>query len=342
MRENIIKSGKVGQLVANDFSGAIVSAQLLEIDTGTGERLDYTRVSKYLEEKIRSKFSGKDDIDVALGVHIIGFAKVIGDISDGAQNVIFFFLISFVITSLLVWIYSRSLRLTIPTIICSSIAVLWQLGALNALGFGLDPLSILVPFLVFAIGVSHAVQMVRAFRMEVFNGLSSLAAAELAFRQILIPGGVALITDTIGFITMLVIKIPIIQELGITASLGVGVIIITNLFLLPILLSYIKLPGSYSTKADWTKAPFAPRESVAAKTATADRMWRRLLIVTKPRVSIIVILVWFAAGIYGYIKSADVRIGDLQSGVPELRQGSRYNVDSAIITERLSIGVDMI
>ena len=342
VRENIIKSGKVGQLVANDFSGAIVSAQLLEIDPGTGERLDYTRVSKYLEEKIRSKFSGKDDIDVALGVHIIGFAKVIGDISDGAQNVIFFFLISFVITSLLVWIYSRSLRLTIPTIICSSIAVLWQLGALNALGFGLDPLSILVPFLVFAIGVSHAVQMVRAFRMEVFNGLSSLAAAELAFRQILIPGGVALITDTIGFITMLVIKIPIIQELGITASLGVGVIIITNLFLLPIFLSYIKLPGSYSTKADWTKAPFAPRESVAAKTATADRMWRRLLIVTKPRVSIIVILVWFAAGIYGYIKSADVRIGDLQSGVPELRQGSRYNVDSAIITERFSIGVDMI
>uniref|UniRef100_UPI00404A298C efflux RND transporter permease subunit n=1 Tax=Cephaloticoccus sp. TaxID=1985742 RepID=UPI00404A298C len=342
VRENIIKSGKVGQLVANDFSGAIVSAQLLEIDPGTGERLDYTRVSKYLEEKIRSKFSGKDDIDVALGVHIIGFAKVIGDISDGAQNVIFFFLISFVITSLLVWIYSRSLRLTIPTIICSSIAVLWQLGALNALGFGLDPLSILVPFLVFAIGVSHAVQMVRAFRMEVFNGLSSLAAAELAFRQILIPGGVALITDTIGFITMLVIKIPIIQELGITASLGVGVIIITNLFLLPILLSYIKLPGSYSTKADWTKAPFAPRESVAAKTATADRMWRRLLIVTKPRVSSIVILVWFAAGIYGYIKSADVRIGDLQSGVPELRQGSRYNVDSAIITERFSIGVDMI
>jgi uncharacterized protein len=342
VRENIIKSGKVGQLVANDFSGAIVSAQLLEIDPGTGERLDYTRVSKYLEEKIRSKFSGKDDIDVALGVHIIGFAKVIGDISDGAQNVIFFFLISFVITSLLVWIYSRSLRLTIPTIICSSIAVLWQLGALNALGFGLDPLSILVPFLVFAIGVSHAVQMVRAFRMEVFNGLSSLAAAELAFRQILIPGGVALITDTIGFITMLVIKIPIIQELGITASLGVGVIIITNLFLLPILLSYIKLPGSYSTKADWTKAPFAPRESVAAKTATADRMWRRLLIVTKPRVSIIVILVWFAAGIYGYIKSADVSIGDLQSGVPELRQGSRYNVDSAIITERFSIGVDMI
>jgi uncharacterized protein len=342
VRENIIKSGKVGQLVANDFSGAIVSAQLLEVDPTTGQRLDYIQVANYLEEKIRDRYADQPDIAVSLGVHIIGFAKVIGDINAGARNVIFFFLVSFTITTALVWVYSRSLRLTIPPIACSMIAVLWQLGALNALGFGLDPLSILVPFLVFAIGVSHAVQMVRAFRMEVFNGSTSLAAAQSAFRQILVPGGVALITDTLGFITMLVIKIPIIQELAITASLGVGVVIITNLFLLPILLSYQKLPENYTTKADWTKAPFAPREVAQAKTAATDRLWRRLLIVTHPRVSVVIIAVWFAAGIYGYIRSGDVKIGDLHSGVPELRQSSRYNLDSALITERFSIGVDMI
>lgn len=342
VRENIIKSGKVGQLVANDFSGAIVSAQLLEVDPATGQRLDYTQVAKYLEDNIRAKYSNDHGLEVALGVHIIGFAKVIGDISEGARNVIFFFLISCVITTGLVWGYSRSLRLTIPPIACSLIAVLWQMGALNALGFGLDPLSILVPFLVFAIGVSHAVQMVRAFRMEVFAGHTSLAAAESAFRQILVPGGVALITDTLGFITMLVIKIPIIQELAITASLGVGVVIITNLFLLPILLSYQKLPENYATKADWTKAPFAQREVAVAKTAAADRLWRRLLIVTDPKVSVVIILVWFAAGVYGFIRAGDVRIGDLHSGVPELRQSSRYNLDSAVITERFSIGVDMI
>ncbi|MCF7686755.1 MAG: MMPL family transporter [Cephaloticoccus sp.] len=342
VRENIIKSGKVGQLVANDFSGAIVSAQLLEIDPATGRRLDYTQVSEYLEKNIRQKYTSSGDIDVALGIHIIGFAKVIGDVSDGARNVIFFFAISFVITSILVWLYSRSWRLTIPTIVCSLTAVVWQMGALNALGFGLDPMSILVPFLVFAIGVSHAVQMVRAFRMEVFRGNTSMEAAESAFRQILVPGGVALITDTIGFITMLVINIPIIQELGITASLGVGVIIITNLFLLPILLSYQKLPANYGTKVRLITTTATPLEVGAVRSATADKLWRRLLLVTDPRISIVIIVVWFAAGVYGYVKSSEVRIGDLQSGVPELRQGSRYNLDSAMITERFSIGVDMI
>ncbi len=342
VRENIIKSGKVGQLVANDFSGAIISAQLLEVDPATGQRLDYTRVANYLEDKIRARFTQDGVVEVAVGVHIIGFAKVIGDISDGARNVIFFFIISFVITALLVWLYSRSLRLTIPPLFCSLIAVLWQMGALQALGFGLDPLSILVPFLIFAIGVSHAVQMVRAFRTEVFRGLSPAAAAENAFAQILIPGGVALVTDTLGFITMLIIRIPIIQELAITASLGVGVIIITNLFLLPILLSYLRLPDSYSNKAAWTQTPFSRPEDAAPKVAALDRLWRRLLIVTHPRWSIVVILVWFGAGIFGFIMSSKVRIGDLHTGVPELRQSSRYNLDSRLITEKFSIGVDII
>lgn len=327
VRENIIKSGKVGQLVANDFSGAIISAQLLEVDPTTGDQLDYTHVATYLEEKIRDRFANDDEIDVALGVHIIGFAKVIGDISEGAHNVIIFFAVSFVITALLVWFYSHSIRLTIPPLICSIIAVVWQLGALNLLGYGIDPLSILVPFLVFAIGVSHAVQMVRAFRTDVYAGRSSREAAEAAFRQMLLPGGIALITDTLGFITMLVIKIPIIQELGIAASLGVGVIIITNLFLLPILLSYSR-DRSYS-------------QAALAK-ATPHPYWQKLVGVTKPRTSLIIIALWFAAGLFGYFKSDEVRIGDLHSGVPELRQSSRYNVDSAIITKRFSIGVDMI
>ncbi|HRI80851.1 MAG TPA: efflux RND transporter permease subunit [Opitutaceae bacterium] len=341
VRENIIKSGKVGQLVANDFSGAIISAQLLEVDPATGRRLDYTQVAAYLEEKIRDRYA-QDNVEVAYGVHIIGFAKVIGDISDGARNVIFFFIVSFLVTALLVWVYSRSLRLTIPPLVCSLIAVVWQMGALQALGFGLDPLSILVPFLVFAIGVSHAVQMVRAFRSEVFAGLKPAAAAENAFAQILIPGGVALITDTFGFITMLIIRIPIIQELAITASLGVGVIIITNLFLLPILLSYLRLPDSYVSKAAWTQAPFARRSDLSAQEAALDRWWRRLLIVTHPRWSVVVIVVWFLAGIFGWLMSAKVRIGDLHAGVPELRQTSRYNVDSRVITEKFSIGVDII
>ncbi|MCF3648320.1 efflux RND transporter permease subunit [Synoicihabitans lomoniglobus] len=328
VKSNIIKSGKLGQLVANDFSGAIISAQLLEVDPATGERIDYIEVANALEADIRDQFEGWA-VDVRMGVHIIGFAKVIGDISDGARNVLFFFGVAFVITGLLVLFYSQSLKLTAFTLGCATIAVIWQLGALNALGFGLDPFSILVPFLIFAIGVSHGVQMMRAYRAEAFSGHSSVEAARAAFRQLLVPGGVALLTDTLGFVTMLIIKIEVIRELAITASLGVAVILITNLFLLPILLSYVQLPDHY-------------QEKIAARRERTDAAWRRVCVVMRPDVSAAILLLCAGLGWWAFGQSQKVRIGDINAGMPELRQTSRYNEDSRVITEKFSIGVDIL
>jgi uncharacterized protein len=326
VRDNIIKSGRLGQLVANDFTGAIVSAQLMEVDPRTGAKIDYPQVADALEE-IRSRVERESG--GAIRVHIIGFAKIIGDVSDGARGVLTLFAISIVVTALLVWQYAGRWKLAAAPIICSLVAVVWQLGALTALGYGIDPFSILVPFLVFAIGVSHGVQKICTFRNEVFKGLDGPTAARAAFMQLIVPGIVALLTDTVGFITMLVIKIPTIQELAITASLGVSVIAITNFFLLPILLSYLHLPPSYGR---W----------VAERRAASDARWRRLATGMKPRPSMVIIVVCFALGGWAFWKSSEVRIGDTQSGVPELRAHSRYNNDTRIITTKFSIGVDLL
>ncbi len=326
VRENIIKSGKLGQLVANDFTGAIVSAQLVETDPRTGRTIDYVQVSDGLEA-IRRRV--ERETGGAVQVHIIGFAKVIGDVSDGARGVLVFFGISVLVTALLVWNYAGRWKLAAAPVVCSLVAVVWQLGTLTALGYGIDTFSILVPFLVFAIGVSHGVQKISMFRNEMFKGNDGPTAARQAFMQLVIPGVVALLTDTVGFITMLVIKIPTIRELAIVASLGVSVIIITNFFLLPILLSYLHLPTSYR---DW----------VVARREKGDRIWQRLVHEMHPRTSLAVIVFCFALGAFGYWKSEQIHIGDTQAGVPELRQSSRYNRDSRLITAKFSIGVDIL
>ena len=326
VRENIIKSGKLGQLVANDFTGAIVSAQLLELDPRTGEKIDYARVADALES-IRRRVEAKSG--GAISVHIIGFAKVIGDISDGARNVLLLFGVSIFVTILLVWNYAGRWKLALSPVLCSLVAVVWQLGLLTMLGWGIDPFSILVPFLVFAIGVSHGVQKICVFRNEMFKGQDGPAAAQAAFMQLIAPGAVALAADVVGFITMLVIKIQAIRELAIVASLGVSVITITNFFLLPLLLSYLRLPQSY---ADW----------VRQRRANGDVMWNRLAREMRPGPSMAIMLGCFAVGAWAFFKSDEVRIGDTQAGVPELRQNSRYNQDTRVITSKFSIGVDIL
>jgi predicted RND superfamily exporter protein len=327
VKENIIKAGIVGRLVANDFSGALISAQLLEFNPNTGERLDYVDVAKQLES-IRQKYSNSD-VGVDIDYHIIGFAKVIGDITDGAKRVVLFFIIAFFITALLVYIYSQSLILTIIPLACSLVAVVWQLGILPLLGFGMDPMSILVPFLIFAIGVSHGVQMISSFRSEVFCGCSCMESARASFRRLLVPGAIALASDTIGFITILLIDIEIIQEMAITASLGVAVIILTNLFLLPVLVSYVDLGENY-------------RDKLVSRANQLFPLWKKLTRVSERGPSTIIIMISFVLLGFGLWKGADIRIGDLHRGVPELHGDSQYNIDTDVIADRFSIGVDLI
>ncbi|MGK2915583.1 MAG: RND family transporter, partial [Porticoccaceae bacterium] len=104
VRNNIIKSGRLGSLVASDFSGALIRAELIDRDPTTRLPLDYQKVARDLETNIRAKFES-DNIDV----RIIGFAKSTGDIADGARGVIGFFGITLIVTALLLWWYSGSL-----------------------------------------------------------------------------------------------------------------------------------------------------------------------------------------------------------------------------------------
>jgi len=327
VRENILKSNYMGRLVANDFSAAIVVAELLEVNPNTGEKLDYIDVAKQLEG-IRTKYEN-DPVGAAFDYHIIGFAKAIGDIAAGVARVVLFFLIAFAITLAFVWFYSQNLRLTLIVVGCALMTVIWQLGTLTLLGFGIDPMSILVPFLVFAIAVSHGVQMVSAFRAEVYDGADSLDSARFAFRRLLVPGGIALLSDTIGFITIMFIKIRMIQEMAITASLGVAIIILTDLVLIPVLLSYIRLDEAYLTK-------------MRARARHLDHLWASLAKVATPKPAAVIIAI--AAVLFGLggWKASQIKIGDLHAGVPELRPNSRYNIDTDFITSHFSIGVDVI
>ena len=323
VKENVLKSNYMGRLVTDSFNGAMVMANLLDVDPDTKEPLDTFAVARELES-LREKYETED-----IKVHVIGFAKVMGDIRDGALNVIFFFCVTIVVTALLVWFYSQSFLFSILPMGCSLAAVAWQLGIIHLMGFGIDPMSILVPFLVFAIGVSHGVQMVRVFRDQLFHGEEASVAARKAFSELLIPGGVALLTDTIGFITILLIPVPTIRELAIAASVGVAAIIVTNLILLPLLLSYQKPSHEY-------------RERVAKRKVKTKKFWHKVSVVSERRIAKGLVVIGALLFVFGFDQATRVEVGDLHEGVPELRSDSRYNQDTAAITDNFNLGVDVL
>jgi predicted RND superfamily exporter protein len=321
VRENVNKSSEVGRSVATDFSGALVSAGLLEIDPQTGQRLDYFEFARKLEE-LRAKYSGDRH-----SVHIIGFAKAIGDIRDGARGVITFFGIAFVITAALMLWFVKDVKLTLVALAVAMMPVLWLLGTLPVLGFGIDPLSILVPFLIFSIGVSHAVQMTKTWEREVASGVDSLTAARRAFAKLFIPGTLALLTNVLGFAVIMLIPIDIVRELGITASLGVAWMIVTNKMLLPILLSYLTMSRHALAREKYQES-------------RADRFWRAAAKGVERKRATVIVAVAGVILLAGLIQAHQLKVGDYGIGVPELRPDSRYNLDNAVIVKKFAIGVN--
>ncbi|HTU67836.1 MAG TPA: MMPL family transporter [Steroidobacteraceae bacterium] len=323
VRENILKAGIRGRLVANDFSGALVSAIVLEKDA-QGRAIDPIEVSRQLEAKIRDQVQS-DTIDV----HMIGFAKVVGDIADGASSVVVFAIVTILLTLLAVWYYVQSLKVAVVPIVCSIVAVLWQLGGLVLLGYGIDPLGLLVPFLIFAIGVSHGVQKISAVKEAAVAGLGSMDAARQTFRQLLMPAIIALLADLIGFITILLIPVQVVQEMAVTASLGVAIVILTDLVLLPVLVSWVVWDDQYKSR-------------VEVRQAKLTEHWKRLARITERKPAAIIIGIAALLAVFGVWKGRETPIGDTQAGVPELRADSRYNRDSDVITHKFSIGVDIL
>lgn len=323
VRQNVELSGQIGRLVGNDFKSTIVYLPLLEINPETGNRLDYKEFSERIETELRNEFNS-DKIEI----RVTGFAKIVGDLIEGATQVVMFFGIAVLITLVMLFFYSRSVKSTLATLACSIIAVIWQLGLLNAMGMGLDPYSMLVPFLVFAIGVSHGVQVVGAIAHKQGEGHNRLDSARLAFRGLYIAGLTALVSDGFGFATLMVIDIPVIRDLAIAASVGVAVIILTNLVLLPLIMSYVGVDEKAVAK-------------LQQEESGSNKLWHFLAGFAQAKMAkgaLAVALALLAVGLWG---NANVQIGDLDKGAPELRADSRYNLDNAYVTDNYSTSTDV-
>jgi len=391
VRKNVQLSGQIGLLVANDHKGALVRADLQDVDTGDPAKAEafYRAVIMKLDD-IRGRFesptkylykltadhppwkagdqvwegftdygwmtrfqkfyatppeggelipiSGSElaietadnpDYNANLEVNIIGFARLLGDVINGLIGVFAFFALAFVITLLLLLAYTRSVRITVVALVVALLPVLWLLGTLPLIGFGVDPMSILVPFLIFSIGVSHAVQMTNAWRQEVVNGATSVEASRNSFRKLFIPGAVALLTNALGFGVIMIIDIPIVHELGVTACLGVLLMIITNKMILPILLTHITLEES-------------SRRHSAQPKGEKSAIWDTIAKCAEPKVALGCFAVCLGLLAWSAVLSRGLVIGDTGTGVPELHQDSRYNNDSRAIAGSYDIGVDVL
>jgi predicted RND superfamily exporter protein len=325
---NVLRAGIIGSLVGTDYKSSMVVVPLLERIPETGEAIDYADFSQFLEDDIRSLQTEN------YRIRIIGFAKLVGDMIDGIRVVMLFFAASALIATFIIYLYTRDLRSTLLLVSAATLGVVWLLGMLQLLGYVLNPYSVLVPFLIFAIGLSHGAQKMNGVMQDIGRGTHRYVAARYTFRRLFMAGLTALLTNAFSFAVMMVIDIPAIRDLALTTSMGVIILIFTKLIFIPIALSYIGVSQRAAERS-------LRSGSSLVDTGAMNAIWTWIGRCSERQFAIPLVIGGVLLGIAAITISHNyLRVGDLDEGAPELRPDSRYNHDVAYVNAHYLLSGD--
>ncbi|MCU7813988.1 MAG: MMPL family transporter [Candidatus Thiodiazotropha sp. (ex Rostrolucina anterorostrata)] len=306
MQTDVIANRRVfGLLVSPDLKLALIRGTLNE-----GE-LDYEKVFNQLQ-KIREKESAS-----GIKIHATGNPVLVGWVSSYADQVVQIFLYTILIMLLLLILYFRkAYGILLPTlgIVLTSI---WGLGILSLLGHNLDPLMLVVPFLISARAMSHGIQLVERYYHDLQEMRDSKAAARSAFENLFRPGSLGVISDAIGLLLISLGSVPINDKLAVYASLWALSVVVTVLIMVPVLLELLPAPRKMEISHNFMRR-------VIPKAAGS---------VTSPRgVTTILIGALILYGVGGYFASW-VQIGEAEPGSPLLYLDHDYNLSSKAVNE---------
>ncbi|RJP21423.1 MAG: RND family transporter [Deltaproteobacteria bacterium] len=299
-----------GVLVSIDGKAAMIMADVYE--KGVNYQKIYAEIRKVLDR----------EGDANTTIHVSGEPIVVGEVIKAMPKILWIFGISMLLVLGILYLHFMNLRIPVLHITVSGATTIWGLGLMEILHFTLNPMTTIVPFLLMVISISHANQMITRYaEKSILRGQGGIDTAEEALGEILVPGVAALGTNLAGFAVLAIIPIGTIQELAITASVGMVCAVIRDLTVLPLLLSYIPDLGKNHEKKHVVGGLF-------------EKMLTRISHSIFNRTERVVVLgtmtVLFGLGAY-YASHLD--IGSLHPGSPLFWENSRYNRDTKKINE---------
>jgi uncharacterized protein len=307
IQNNVVADPRVyGLYVSPDLSSALIRGTLNE-----GE-LDYKAVFDELQQ-IRDEEAAE-----GLDIYATGQPVLVGWVSSYIGEILQIFMFTVLIMLVLLSLYFRRFYGVLLPSIGIVLTTIWGLGMLSLLGHNLDPLMMVVPFLISARAMSHGIQLVERFYHIYREVNDKQKAARQTFEDLFRPGSLGVISDAIGLLLISLGSVPINDKLAVYASLWAASVIFTVLILVPVLLEILPQSKKAAKSRGNAFQKFLPDFSVISSSRTSAKM------------SLIAVVIMFCIG--GYFSSW-VQIGESEPGSPLLYPDHDYNVSSKTIND---------
>ncbi len=300
-----------GPIVSKDFKATLIQADF-EPDVPSKQIFDQLQriVSREQDKNNAIYVAGRPVLEGWLNFYLPGMLKI-------------FLLMLGVMTAVLYFVF-RSKRGVVLPMASAVMSSAWGLGILSLFGYQLNTTTILAPFLIIALAISHSVQLIRRYyEVEARSLLPKEAAAE-TIASLFLPACISLLTDGLGFISLLVMPLQMIQGMAIAAGAGVLSGFFTTLIFIPAILSFLPSP-----EKDEILREERPNVIDRFLSGLADLVSKRGF-----RFCVLCGFVLFAGiGAYG---SSKIVVGDNDAGSGYLYGDSPYNMAEKMIDETFS------
>src|SRR5215467_4357400 len=233
LKDNVHKNPGVvfGQFVSLDEKAAKITATFLE------SRLDYRKI---FEETYKLVVDPHRDSTVR--IYVYGPPILYGWVYHYTPQIFRIFMITVIALWVLLYLYFHDWRGALRPTISGVICAIWGLGFIRLIGFALDPLVLVIPFLITARAVSHSVQMHDRYYEEFYNLRDKEKAILSSFSELFVPSLSGILADAFGVLVILLVPVLFLQKLAITASFWITAIIVSELILNPIVYYYLEPP----------------------------------------------------------------------------------------------------
>ena len=300
-----------GLLVSLDDKAALIRANFIE------GRLDYKRIFTEVNEGIIKPFEGPNS-----EIYVAGEPRLYGWVYHYSGDVFFILVITYCIEWVLRWMYFHDWRGALRPTITGLIAAAWGLGFIHLIGLALDPLMLVMPFLITARAVSHAIQMHDRYYEEFEKcGWNKRRAIVASFGELFVPTLSGITADAFGVLVILLVPVVMLQKLAITASWWILAITIAEMLLNPIVYYYLKAPEPELV---------ALRERGAFRSGI-ERFVAGLLTNTGKTITTVA---WLGVTLIALYFVRGLTIGDPTSASPLLWTDSEYNVSHKMIQDK--------
>ncbi|MCB0478319.1 MAG: MMPL family transporter [Crocinitomicaceae bacterium] len=192
--------------------------------------INIEELAKEYEDEIgKIYFSGLPHIRIVVGKKVMGEMYI-------------FIALAISVTSLLLLLFFRSIKVVLICNLVVAVAVIWSLGTIGLFGFKLSILMALIPPLMIVIGIPNCVFLLNMFHREVKIHGNKVKALSRVIHKIGNATFLTNLTTALGFSTFVFTNSDKLIEFGIIASLNIMVVFFLSITIIPIITSNLKAP----------------------------------------------------------------------------------------------------